>query len=69
MDDLIEALQILRKYLTDTNAQCPTNTSHDVLWIMSVDPDDVSEVDKAKLNLLGFYEDDDAFQSFRFGSA
>jgi hypothetical protein len=69
MDDLIAALNILRKYLEDTNANCPLNTSHDMLWIMQVDPDDVSAEDLAELDRLGFYVGDEAFQSSRFGSA
>ena len=74
MDDLIEALGIFRKYLSDTNGRCPTNCGHDVMCIMGVAPADVSAKDKAKLEDLGFiWEDNEidegCFMSFRFGSA
>jgi len=74
MDDFIKALNIFRLYLSDKNARSPLNTSHDVLWVM--DPDDeltgISDEHKAELKKLGFFYDEDgeeAWQSFRFGSA
>jgi hypothetical protein len=69
MDDLIEALTIFRKY---KNAKWPTNCSHDVLAIMEVTEEEVSEEDKKRLDELGFLfggDDDDCWISFRFGSA
>jgi hypothetical protein len=68
MDDLIEALQIFRKY---ENPRWPTNCSHDQLSIMEVKPSKVSEEDTARLAELGFIVDEDEgyFYSFRFGSA
>lgn len=70
MDDLIEALTILRKYLPETPGRCPTHCEHDVLYIMDVDPGDVSAEDLARLDTLGFFDGgEDGFQSFRFGSA
>jgi hypothetical protein len=68
MDDLIEALQIFKKY---KNEKYPTNCSHDVLAIMGVEPDEVSDEDKLRLGKLGFFVDkeEDVFISFRFGSA
>ena len=70
MEDLIKALNIFLKYLDDKNAQSPTNTAHDELWIMGVDPDDVSDEDHAELLALGFFPaEDGGFVSFRFGSA
>ena len=69
MDDLIKALGILRKYLSNPNDRNPLNTSHDTLWIMDVDPDEVSPEDRAELERLGFFVSEDAFCSFRFGSA
>jgi hypothetical protein len=69
MEDLIKALTILLKYLDDPNAQSPLNCEHDTLWIMEVSPDDVSDEDHAELLALGFFPSDDAFMSFRFGSA
>lgn len=67
MDDLIEALTILRKY---GNPRNPTNCSHDVLWV-ATDPALVSDEDKARLDELGFFvssTDGEGFRSFRFGS-
>jgi len=69
MDDFIKALNIFRSYLTDKNARSPLNTSHDTLWIMGVDPEDVSDEHKAELEKLGFFCDEDAWCSHRFGSA
>jgi hypothetical protein len=66
MDDLIEALTILRKY---DNRRNPTNCEHDVLWV-NVDPSLVSPEDLARLRELHFDPDAnmDGFQSFYFGS-
>ena len=68
MDDLIEALQILRKY---GNPVYPTNCSHDELRIADIAPSQVSAEDKARLDELGFImdEEEDYFFSFKFGSA
>jgi len=71
MDDLIEALQIFRRY---TNAKWPTHCEHDVLYICGIEPDEVADDDKAKLEELGFnigepYGGDHGFYSDRFGSA
>jgi len=68
MDDLIEALQIFRKY---GNSHYPTHCEHDVMTVC-INPDDVSEEDILRLDTLGFFascDSDDCFQSFRFGSA
>jgi hypothetical protein len=69
MSDLIEALQILLKY---GNPKRPTHCEHDVLTIGGIDPSDVSEEDKEKLDELGFFisneDGDEFFRSFRFGS-
>jgi hypothetical protein len=68
LDELIEALQIFRKYGNLVN---PTHCSHDLLTVM-IDPELVSEEDKKRLDELGFFvgeEFDDCFTSFRFGSA
>lgn len=66
MDDLIEALQIFRKYVSD---KYPTNCEHDTLYVQC-DPAVVSAEDKARLDELGFVfcEEDDFFHSYRFGS-
>ena len=66
MKQLIEALQIFLKY---GNPSSPTYCEHDVLIICGIFPEDVSEEDKEKLDELGFFVSDDAFQSFRYGSA
>lgn len=63
MQDLIEALQYGNPY-------APTHCEHDVLTIVGVYPDQVSDEDKTRLDELGFFQgEDDMFQSFRFGSA
>ncbi len=71
MEQLIEALQILLKY---GNPSYPTNCEHDSLIICGIDPRKVSEVDKAKLDELGFfvsdeYDEEGNFVSFKYGSA
>ena len=68
MDDLIEALQIFRKY---ANEKWPTVCEHDVMYIVNVHANDVSEEDIEKLYELGFFWDDEneSFESFKFGSA
>lgn len=68
MKELIEALQIFLKY---GNPDYPTHCEHDELTIFGINPDDVSDDDKAKLKELGFFvsEVDNCFQSFRYGSA
>lgn len=71
MSDLLEAIQIFLKY---GDPYAPTHCEHDVLTVM-IDPADVSDEDKDRLEELGFkaggYESwpDSMFQSFRFGSA
>lgn len=66
MDDLIKALQILRKY---GNPSYPTHCGYDVLYVL-ISPDNVSEEDLAELDRLGFSLSDDGegFQSYKFGS-
>lgn len=66
MDDLIEALVILRKY---GNPPYPTHCEHDTLFV-NIDPSPVSPEDLAKLDDLGFFPDDDGvgFLSYKFGS-
>ena len=68
LSELIEALNIFRKY---GNPQYPTHCEHDVMQVC-IDPADVSDEDKDKLNELGFFpdtEEGDCFRSFKFGSA
>ena len=71
MNDLIEALQILAKY---ASPDYPTECKHDILIINpSINPDDVSSVDKLKLIGLGFLinvvdDSEKYFFSYAFGS-
>jgi hypothetical protein len=67
MEDLIKALQIFLKY---GNPEYPTHCEHEILYIVGINPDDVSDEDKAELEKLGFNtrEDGEHFTSFRFGS-
>lgn len=70
MKDLIEALTIFLKY---GDPYSPTHCEHDVLTVM-IDPADVTDEDKARLEELSFVPlvqgwGDTTFQSFRFGSA
>lgn len=62
---LIQALQIFLKY---GDVAYPTHCEHDELTVC-VDPSLVSAEDKAALDELGFFESDDCFKSFRYGSA
>ena len=68
MENLFEALKIFMKY--NINNHNPFNCEHDVLYIWGVDPSEVSDEDKKRLDELGFFEDDDleGFSSFRYGS-
>lgn len=68
MKDLIEALTIFQKY---KNVRNPTHCDHDVLRIMAVGRDEVSAEDGVRLGQLGFFwsEEDEAWASFKFGSA
>ena len=68
MDDLIKALTIFRKY---GNPHYSTHCSHGRLTICGIDPEDVTVTDELELRELGFVvsESDEAFISFRFGSA
>lgn len=68
MKGLIEALTIFAKY-KDLNH--PTICEHDILYIVGILEDEVSEEDAEKLTALGFVwsESDDSWVSFRYGSA
>ena len=67
MDELIEALQIFKKYM-DADNRWPTHCEHDELFICEVNGD-VSDEDKSRLEELSFTQsDDDSWSSFRFGS-
>lgn len=66
MDDLIKALQILRKY---ANPEYPSNCDHDCFRI-HINPELVGIGDIKELEKLGFDvdEDLDCFTSSKFGS-
>jgi hypothetical protein len=68
MDDLIEALQIFKKYAkTNYELKFPTYCEHEVLHVCV--SGEVSEEDAARLNQLGFsYSKEDGWLSFHFGS-
>lgn len=67
MGDLIEALQIFLKY---DNPSYPTHCEHDEMYICG-DYEEMSQEDRDKVESLGFFwsEEDDCYQSFKFGSA
>ena len=66
LNDLIKALHILKKYI---RANQGNTLAKDYLFMVFVDIDRVSEIDKAALYKLGFKEDDyeSAYVSSRFG--
>lgn len=68
MKNLIEALTIFAKY---QDLPYPTSCAHDVLYIMGITRDEMTEEDRAKVEALGFFwsEDQDVWQSFKYGSA
>ena len=68
MKDLIEALQIMAKYLPENNHSV-THCEHDVMYV-PMDVSKVSTEDKARLKELRFIECEDipGFMSYRFGS-
>ena len=70
MNDLIEALTILRKYHNGTDG--PTHCEHDELRVFGIDTESVSLDDRARLGQLGFFQDESeggpCFSSYRFGS-
>ena len=70
MDDLIEALTILRRYLKNTNSPSPLHCEHDELTVCDVHASDVSAPDVKRLDELGFFADadNDCLKSYRFGS-
>jgi hypothetical protein len=70
MDDLIEALQILKKYQkTQHDKNYPTQCQHDILLVVGVERL-LDNADMVRLEELGFYWSDqyDCWSSFRFGS-
>jgi len=70
LSKLVEALNIFLKY---GDPDFPTHCEHDILTICGISPSDVSEEDRKKLDDLGFFVgseyDEEAFHSYRYGSA
>lgn len=68
MEQLIEALQIFLKY---GNPTYPTHCEHDQLAIVGYSKGDIPKEDRDKLKELGFFwsKEDEAFISYRYGSA
>jgi hypothetical protein len=68
MEDLIKALQVFVKY---KNQYAPTHCEHDVLCVVDISKEEMSSEDIAAVESLGFFwsDGDDAWQSYRFGSA
>lgn len=68
MKKLIEALTIFAKY---KDVEYPTHCEHDILCIMGITQEEVSEEDVKLLDEYGFFWDDsnDCWASFQFGSA
>lgn len=68
-DNMIEACEIFRKY--NDQKYAPFHCVHDILYVCGVEPDEVSEEDKERLDELGFIvreEPSKSFISYRFGS-
>jgi len=68
MKKLIEALTIFSKY---ADVDYPTHCEHDMLMVMDVAQESVSDTDVATLDKLGFFwnEEYDSWCSYRYGSA
>ncbi len=68
MEELIEALQIFLKYKNET---FPTHCEHDILMVVGITEEEVSEEDKQKLDELNFFwsSEYDCWVSYRYGSA
>lgn len=68
MDELIQALEIFKKY---QNLKWPTHCEHDVMLVVGIEQNEVSEEDTQKLDELGFIwmQEYECFGSYRYGSA
>lgn len=68
MDELIEALNIFKKY---RNEKWPTHCEHDVLMIMAVGEKEMSLEDTEQVEKLGFHwsGEYDCWASYKFGRA
>ena len=72
MNDLIEALNIFKKYVKEDSYEFKRlfHCEHDQLMVYIVnDPEIISEEDRSRLSELGFdWSDEGHFLSYRFGS-
>ena len=66
MKELIEALTIFAKYMSEDN-KYPTACEHDILYICGLERE-ISEEDAKRLEELGFFPNDDGWASYRYGS-
>jgi hypothetical protein len=64
MNDLIEALNILSKYLNDYGKKFPIACEHDILYVCGIKMDEVTVEDIHRLYDLGFMpgNDDDDYK-------
>lgn len=72
MNDLIQALMILQKYLPEKGYSqlFPTWCEHDLFGVFHIEEGDVSKEDAEELSKLGFQwvDEHESWCSFRFGS-
>ncbi len=68
MEDLIKALIILNKYVSDYGKDYPCHCEHDILMICGVECEDISVLDLIWLDHYGFFEDEEGMSSYKFGS-
>lgn len=70
MNDLIEALNLVSRYMTEYGLKYPTGCEHDVLWL-NVDVDAIPVNILARLAELSFEPDEEyagSLVSYKFGS-
>lgn len=70
MDELIEALNLVRPYMDDYGVKYPTGCEHDVMWL-NVEADSLPADVLARLEQLSFHPSDEyagSLISYRFGS-
>lgn len=69
MDELIEALRLVKPYMTDYGKNYPTHCEHDVMFLNveygKLPADVVARLDELSFS---FDEDYDSLTSFKFGS-
>ena len=74
MKELIEALQIIDKYIeTDYSRKYPFSCEHDIIYVTAIDdPGKISQKDLERLDALGFCYEPDVYEylvSYRYGSS